>query len=169
MSRRNQRAYIDGAERCIDKAWQRLSVFKRDRSTALLSLVTITDDYLRWKFLSQPSDTSLMTLRVAQEALEFAVPWVYATCVNDNRPVPRTITEEQCLEGKALMEYAEAYNYAVMAFTNYHAGLYTAKAARRTSPYRFRLRIRRRIAGRNRQEGIRDDTRIRPPIRDHHH
>jgi len=130
MSRRNQGAYIDRAERYIDEAWQRLPVFKRDRSTALLSLVTITDDYLRWKFLSQPSDTSLMTLRVAQEALEFAVPWVYATCVNDNRPVPRTITEEQCLEGKALMEYAEAYNYAVMAFTNYHAGLYTAKADR---------------------------------------
>lgn len=122
MPKRNPGEFIAQAEATIDSAWRSLSIFKSERPAALLKLITATDDRMRIAALSEtPSAISSFTvLRFSQDALVFGIPWIFSTCRATNVPIPQNVTDADELEGIALAEYAEAYDSAVLAFTNYH-------------------------------------------------
>jgi hypothetical protein len=137
MGRRNAKEYIARAERDVDNGWEGLSIFGRDRASALLSLITATDDHLRLNSFSQHPERQFMATRFVQEALRYAVPRIFERCAVENQPIPREFTDDDYLEGRRLAEYAEAYDAAVLMFSSLHQGRFNAVAERGRPRIRF--------------------------------
>ena len=133
MAKRNPEEFVAAAEAEIDTAWERLPIFKSDRPTALLKLISATDDRMRITLIggANPAVYSSVALRFCQEALLFGIPWIFSACPPSKNPIPELVTENDQLEGIALSEYAEAYDSAVIAFTNYHMKRFKAFVAAR--------------------------------------
>ncbi len=133
MAKRNPEEFVAAAEAEIDTAWERLPIFKSDRPTALLKLISATDDRMRITLIggASPAVYSSVALRFCQEALLFGIPWIFSACPPSKNPIPELVTENDQLEGIALSEYAEAYDSAVIAFTNYHMKYFKAFVAAR--------------------------------------
>ena len=131
MGKRNPEEFLAIAEMEIDTAWKKLKIFNSDRPTALLKLISATDDRMRIALIAgaDPAVYSSVVLRFCQEALMFGIPWIFSNCPPSKNPVPEFVTEEGQLEGIALSEYAEAYDSAVIAFTNYHLKRFSAFVA----------------------------------------
>lgn len=129
--KRNKDEYIAKAEADIDNGWKALPIFKTERSAALLRLVTATDDRIRMTVLKgMPVEAQFsMGTRWSIGALTTAIPWIFSTCPNNNEPLPELIAEPEYKEGADLAEYAEAYDAAVIAFTNLHQGRFKAFVA----------------------------------------
>src|SRR5437868_5436123 len=129
MGRRNKQSFIAQCERDIDEGWKRLAIFASNRPAALLKLVTATDDRVRLTTLARAApEMQAMAVRFGQDALHYGIPWIYQFCSPSEQPVPRLLTEAECLDGVVLSEYARAYAGAVVAFTNYHRGRFHAVA-----------------------------------------
>ncbi len=133
MGKRNPEEFLATAEAEIDTAWQKLPIFKSERPAALLKLISATDDRMRITLIGSgnPEIYSSVALRFCQEALLFGIPWIFSTCPPSKSPIPEFVTENDQLEGIALSEYAEAYDSAVIAFTNYHMQRFSAFVAAR--------------------------------------
>ena len=133
MVKRNPDEFITSAEAAIDIAWQKLPIFGSERSSALLKLVAATDDRMRIALMSETNIEVLfsLALRFCQDALMFGIPWIFSKCPPSENPIPEVVTEGDQLEGIALSEYAEAYDSAVIAFTNYHLKRFQAFVAKR--------------------------------------
>ncbi|HKW88746.1 MAG TPA: hypothetical protein VJN21_08315 [Candidatus Acidoferrales bacterium] len=131
MGKRNPEEFLASAEVEIDTAWKKLQIFNSDRPTALLKLISATDDRMRIALIAgaDPAVYSSVILRFCQEALMFGIPWIFSICPPSKNPIPEFVTEEGQLEGIALSEYAEAYDSAVIAFTNYHLKRFNAFVA----------------------------------------
>jgi len=131
MKKRDPEKFIANAEATIDSAWRNLPIFQSERPVALLKLITATDDRMRITALSGiPREAFFsVALRFSQDALMFGIPWIFSTCRATNTPIPEIVTEADVLEGIALAEYAEAYDSAVLAFTNYHQKRFEAFVA----------------------------------------
>ncbi len=131
MGKRNPEEFLASAEVEIDTAWKKLQIFNSDRPTALLKLISATDDRMRIALIAgaDPAVYSSVVLRFCQEALMFGIPWIFSTCPPSKKPIPEFVTEAGQLEGIELSEYAEAYDSAVIAFTNYHLKRFNAFVA----------------------------------------
>lgn len=121
------------AEAVIDSAWQSLPIFKSERPAALLKLISATDDRMRITLIGSfnPEIYFSVALRFCQDALSFGIPWIFSGCPSSESSIPELVTENDQLEGIALSEYAEAYDSAVIAFTNYHLNRFLAFVAAR--------------------------------------
>lgn len=127
--KRNKEEYLEKAEADIDNGWKRLPIFKAERSAALLSLVVATDDRIRMTVgLPVEAEFSKGT-RWSIDALTIAIPWIFSVCPNGNQPLPRLVSEPEYKEGSDLAVYAEAYDAAVIAFTNLHQQRFQAFVA----------------------------------------
>lgn len=131
MAKRDPQQFISKAESQIDAAWRQLPIFRSDRASALLKVVTATDDRLRLALLKNTPLGMIFSqgLRYGQDALRFAIPWIFQTCTQTGRPVPTGVSEVDYLEGAQLAEYAFNYDSATIAFTNYHRRRYLAHVA----------------------------------------
>jgi hypothetical protein len=131
--KRNPEEFIINAEAVIDSAWQNLPIFGSDRPAALLKLISATDDRMRIALIGEVKIEVYFSvaLRFCQEALMFGIPWIFSRCLPSENPIPELVTESDQLEGIALSEYAEAYDSAVIAFTNYHLKRFQAFVAAR--------------------------------------
>jgi hypothetical protein len=131
--KRNPEEFITNAETVIDSAWQNLPIFGSERPAALLKLIAATDDRMRIALMSKANIEIYFSvaLRFCQEALMFGIPWIFSRCPPSENPIPELVTEGDQLEGIALSEYAEAYDSAVIAFTNYHLKRFQAFVAAR--------------------------------------
>lgn len=131
MPSRNPKDFITQAEIAIDSGWRNLPIFKSDRPTALLKLITASDDRIRIFALAGSPLPVLFSsaIRFGQDSINFGIPWIFSSCLQTNNNIPSTLTELDILEGIALAEYSEAYDSARIAFTNYHQGRYTVFVA----------------------------------------
>jgi hypothetical protein len=140
MARRNQAAYIRRCEADIDDAWKRLAILRRNRSAALLYLVTAVDDRLRLVTLyGGAEENQFMAVRYAQEALQYGIPWIIANIPAGEDTLPEAIGDVELNEGQLLAEYAYGYSRAVVGFSNFHKGLFTATAERGRPRIQFRF------------------------------
>jgi hypothetical protein len=112
---------------------QNLPIFKSERTAVLLKLISATDDRMRITLIGtfNPEIYFSVAVRFCQEALSFGIPWIFSRCPPSVAPIPEFVTENDQLEGIALSEYAEAYDSAVIAFTNYHMNRFRAFVAAR--------------------------------------
>jgi len=131
--KRNPEEFMTNAEAVIDSAWQNLPIFGSERPAALLKLIAATDDRMRIALMSEANIEIYFSvaLRSCQEALMFGIRWIFSRCLPSENPIPELVTEGDQLEGSALSEYAEAYDSAVIAFTNYHLKRFQAFVAAR--------------------------------------
>jgi hypothetical protein len=133
MRKRDSVEYITSAEEQIDSGWRNLAIFKSPRPAALLKLTTATDHRIRLGLIAGASPEKLFSrgYRFAQDALDVAIPWIFKECPVVGEPIPLSLDEADYKQGAELAEYAEAYDAAVIAFTNYHLGRFQAFVARR--------------------------------------
>jgi hypothetical protein len=143
MSRqkRNPTEYLKRAEEQIDRGWKGLKIFQSDRAAALLKLVTAADDRMRLAFFSGvPVEAQLLTaVRPAQQGLNYGVRWINRRCKWSNSHIPEFVNEADAIEGVELLNYADAYDSAVLAFTNFHRGLYKPFLAARDPRITFQF------------------------------
>ncbi len=90
MRKRNPDEFIAHAEKVIDTGWKRLPIFQSERPVALLKLITATDERMRITALSGTSGAVFFSaaLRFSQDALVFAIPWIFSECRATNAPIP---------------------------------------------------------------------------------
>jgi hypothetical protein len=133
MTSKRQSEYIGHAEKQIDLAWDGLELFKFPLPKALTALVTATDDRIRIAQTARvPFETQMwFAVRWSQDALVYGVPELFKRCKVTEEDMPAVLSEEEYAQGHNLAEFAEAYDSAVIAFTNFHLGRFGAKAIRR--------------------------------------
>lgn len=133
MSKRNVKDFIARAESKIDSGWRELPIFQADRPSALLAVITATDDRARvGGFTTQSFEEWFWWgVRFGQDVLLYAIPWIFEVCERSNAPVPAAVDECQYKQGFDLSTYAHAYEEAVNGFTYYHRGSFTAFVAQR--------------------------------------
>lgn len=141
MPKRNHADYLRAAEDQIDTAWKSLDIFQENRARALLSAVTVADDRFRFAAIRglNPMVQFTSVVRYAQEALNYAIQWIYAVCPPSNSPGVELITDADYLRGMQLLDYAAAYDSAVLAFTNFHLGRFDAFVAKKAPRITFRF------------------------------
>lgn len=141
MSKRDPNEYLRAAEAEIDTAWQRLDIFQSDRPSALLKLITWADDRMRLSAVKGlPFEAQFaIAVRYAQDALNFALRWIYQQCPKADAPIPEFVTETDAMQGRELLDYGAAYHAAVIAFTNLHQGRFKAFVAAKDPRITFRF------------------------------
>jgi hypothetical protein len=131
MARRDPDKFIADAETAIDSGWRKLPIFRSSRPLALLKLVTAADDKLRITMMSDSRRRAVFSrgLRFSQEGLMTGIPWIFSSCPSSNEPVPQILTTADIEEGVELLTYAEAYDSAIIGFSNYHRHRFRAFVA----------------------------------------
>lgn len=133
MGKRDVKDFVSRAESEIDSGWRELPIFQADRPSALLAVITATDDRARiGGFASQSFEEWFWWgVRFGQDVLHYAIPWIFEVCKCSNAPIPLSVDESQYKQGVDLSTYAGAYDAAVNGFTYYHQGSFTAFVAKR--------------------------------------
>ncbi len=140
-SKRDPEEFIAKAEEEITAGWRRLSIFKSERPATLLKVITATDERLRIYTLGVGIFEAVYAgaLRFGQDGLNYAIPWVFEGCGPSESAIPTHLTEADMKEGIELADYAEAYDSAVLGFTDYHRARYTAFVASRDPRITFKF------------------------------
>ncbi len=133
MLKRNMSGYLAKVEAEINTAWKKLPIFRGDRPSALLKVITACDDRIRILRMSGAPAAMQFSeaLRFGQDALHYAIPWVFQSCLATKSPIPEVVTEANYKQGMELADYADGYDSAVIAFTNYHQGRFRAFVAKK--------------------------------------
>lgn len=133
MAKRNVKDFVAEAESRVDSGWRNLPIFEADRPSALLAVIAVTDDRARISGLAGLSfeEWFWWGVRFGQDALRYAIPWIFEACKRTNAPIPPRVDEAQYKQGIELSTYADAYDAAVIGFTYYHQGSFTAFVAQR--------------------------------------
>lgn len=141
MAKRDVKDFVRRAESEIDSGWRELPIFQADRPSALLAVITATDDRARIGALASESFEQWfwMGVRFGQDVLTYAIPWIFEVCNPSNVRIPRTIDESQYKQGIDLSAYAHAYDAAVSGFTGYHRGIFKAFVAQRDPRITFAI------------------------------